>query len=147
MSICEKSFDFYQGSKAVLVSRLLAAAPAAIAAPAPAPAPAVPNATPVAAASAVKSAEFPSAPAFSATPSSAAADDEAARLRRRMEKFGVPATAPATAASIADAERLKKRGKWLAQNAALFSGSHAVPSPPPLRGCCRDEIRNWWWAS
>ena len=100
-----------QGSKAVLVSRLVAAAPAAAAA-APAPAGAA-AAAPAPVASTVTASSAPAeaaaqapAPAAATTATNAAADDEAARLQRRMEKFGVPASS----ASNAEAERIKKRG-------------------------------------
>ena len=108
---------FQQGSKAVLVSRLVAAsaaAPAAADAAAPAPAPTAPSAAPAAAPAAAVPTNQSTTPSasvnFSAT---AAADDEAARLQKRMEKFGTVASAPAAAVSDAEAERIKKRGAFL----------------------------------
>ena len=102
-----------QGSKAVLVSRLVAAGPAA-AAPAPAGAASAgaaaaapaPVASTVTASSAPAEAAAQAPAPAAATATNAAADDEAARLQRRMEKFGVPASS----ASDAEAERIKKRG-------------------------------------
>jgi hypothetical protein len=102
----------HQGSKAVLVARFLAAS--APATPAPAPAPAVPASVP-AATSAAAAAPANQASASSTPTSSAAANDEAARLQRRLEKFGATASAtvaaaPAAAVSDAQAEKIKKRG-------------------------------------
>jgi hypothetical protein len=100
-----------QGSKAVLVSRLMAAATATATAPAPVPAPAPAAAAAVTAATpAPAPAPAPAAQSVAVTASSAAVSDEAARLQRRMEKFGVPASTPSAATSDAEAEKIKKRG-------------------------------------
>jgi hypothetical protein len=137
--ICE------QGSKAVLVSRLLAATPAPAPAPAPAAAPAVPAAAPAAA-----PAPAPAAPSVTVTASSPAANDEAARLQRRMEKFGVPASAPAAAASDAEAEKIKKRGmpvtgQRLYRSRSLALGSTSFPPDSSILFCCRSKVRHWCW--
>ena len=107
---------FQQGSKAVLVSRLVAAAaaaPAAADAAAPAPAPTAPSAAPAAAPAAAVPTNQSTTPSASVNISATAADDEAARLQKRMEKFGTVASAPAAAVSDAEAERIKKRGAFL----------------------------------
>jgi hypothetical protein len=133
-----------QGSKAVLVSRLVAAAASAAAAPAPAaaaapaPAPTAPSAAPAAAPAAAVPSNQSTAPSGAVNFSATAADDEAARLKKRMEKFGTVASAPAAAVSDAEAERIKKRGSFLLYQPAIDTHS---PDTRILI-CCRGKVRH-----